>query len=103
MWSFQKVSERERFSSLFLFLVHEVKISMSVKEQIINLLQERFEAEEFNDCFIVEINHNNSKLEVFVDSDSTMNFEKCRILSRHLEKEIDEHGWLGEKYTLEVS
>lgn len=76
---------------------------MPVKEQILNLLKQKFEEEEFNDCFLVELNHNNAKLEVFVDSDSFINFEKCRKISRYLEKEIDENGWLGEKYILEVS
>ena len=76
---------------------------MPIKEQIVSLLNQKFEEEEFNDCFLVELNHNNSKLEVFVDSDSAINFEKCRRISRHLEKEIDENGWMGEKYTLEVS
>ncbi len=76
---------------------------MTVKEQIVNLLDEKLKEEEFSDCFLVEINHNNTKLEVFVDSDSNITFEKCRKISRHLEKHIDEKGWLGEKYTLEVS
>jgi ribosome maturation factor RimP len=76
---------------------------MPIQERIVSLLNQKFEEEEFSDCFLVEINHNNSKVEVFVDSDSFINFEKCRSISRHLEKEIDENGWLGERYTLEVS
>ena len=76
---------------------------MPIKEQITSLVEEIIKEEEFNDCFLVEVVHNNSKLEVFVDSDSYINFEKCRKISRHLEKHIDENGWLGEKYILEVS
>lgn len=76
---------------------------MEVREQIIELLKEKFQEEDFDDCFVVEVNQNNSKLEVFVDSDSNMTFQKCQKLSRYLEKHIDEKGWLGEKYVLEVS
>jgi len=68
------------------------------------LLEEKFKEEEFADCFLVatELGKKN-KLEIFVDSDSGMTFQKCRDLSRYLETFIDEEKWLGEKYTLEVS
>ena len=46
---------------------------------------------------------NGGKLEIFMDSDSSMTFQKCQRMSRHLEAHIDEAQWLGEKYTLEVS
>ncbi len=38
-----------------------------------------------------------------MDSDSGLTLEKCQRISRYLESHIDEEGWLGEKYTLEVS
>jgi ribosome maturation factor RimP len=76
---------------------------MEVREQIIALLEEKFQEEAFDDCFVVEVNQNNSKLEVFVDSDSNMTFQKCQKLSRYLEQHIEERGWMGEKYVLEVS
>ncbi len=76
-----------------------------ITSKIEQLLKDKFQEEEFIDCFIVEIkfNEKNNKLEVFVDSDSSMDFSKCRRISRYLESYIDEEGWLGEKYTLEVS
>ncbi|MFK8102193.1 MAG: ribosome assembly cofactor RimP [Saprospiraceae bacterium] len=75
-----------------------------IEEKIINLLEEKFQEENFQDCFVVDVNLNvNNKLEVFVDADSGITFEKCRKLSRYLEEFIDEEQWLGEKYTLEVS
>ena len=40
---------------------------------------------------------------VFIDSDSGFTFEKCQKISRYLESILDENGWLGEKYVLEVS
>ena len=74
-----------------------------VERKIEELLKEKFKEEEFSDCFVVEIQQNNSKVSVFVDSDSNITFEKCRKLSRYLETFIDENKWLGEKYTLDVS
>ncbi len=75
-----------------------------LEKKIEELLDEKFKEEEFADCFLVEVKlHEHKKLDVFVDSDSSMNFTKCRRLSRYLESFIDEEGWLGEKYVLEVS
>lgn len=78
---------------------------MDVTERITRLLEEKFTTDEaFADCFIVEINLKGGQhLDVFADSDSGMTFAKCQALSRHLEKHLDENGWLGEKYVLEVS
>lgn len=75
-----------------------------IEQNIQRLLEEKFQEEEFNDCFIVEIKfHQQNKLDVFIDSDSGITFTTCRRISRYLEAFIDEEGWLGEKYTLEVS
>jgi len=72
--------------------------------KIAKLVNEKFQAEGWEDCFLVEIKqHGNQKLDVFIDSDEGMTFEKCRKVSRHLEAVLDEKLWLGEKYTLEVS
>lgn len=63
-----------------------------------------FEAEEFQDCFIVELNvHGRSKLEVFIDADAGIDFNRCRRVSRYLEEEIEVQGWMDEKYTIDVS
>ncbi len=69
------------------------------------LLEEKFKEEEFQDCFLVEIKlaDGRNKLEVFVDSDTGIDYTKCRKLSRYLETYIDEGKWMGEKYILEVS
>jgi len=75
-----------------------------ISAQLTKLLEEKFQEEEFADCFIIEIKSlQNKRVEIYVDSDSGITFKKCQQLSRHLEAEIDEKGWLGEKYTLEVS
>lgn len=75
-----------------------------IEEKITDLLEELFTTEDFSDCFLVEVKLNaNRKLEVFMDCDNGVTFERCQKTSRYLEKYIDEEGWLGEKYILEVS
>lgn len=75
-----------------------------IEQKIPELLKEKFKEEEFSDFFLVDLNVGiNNKVEVFVDSDSSVTFEKCRKISRYLESFIDEEGWLGPKYILEVS
>ena len=74
-----------------------------MEETIANLLERLFTTEpEFSDCYLVDINHSNKKLEVFVDSDSRMPLEKCQRISRYLEAYLDEEKPLGESYILEV-
>ena len=87
--------------SLFLFTNFD-NVDLKVVEK---LLSEKFQEEEFQDCFLVEMEYSNkgNKLQVFIDSDSDFGFNKCRRISRHLESHFDEHQVLGEKYTLEVS
>lgn len=74
-----------------------------VERKIEKLLLEKFKEEEYSDCFIIEVMQNNKKLQIFIDSDSNIDFTKCRKISRYLEEYIDENNWLGEKYILEVS
>jgi len=67
-------------------------------------LSTRFEENDLLDCFLVVINVGKyDRVQVFIDSDSHLTLERCRKVSRYLEKQIEEKGWLGEKYTLEVS
>lgn len=76
-----------------------------IQNKIVKLLEERFLQDDLKDCFIIEIkeSRNGSKLEVFLESDSGLHFDKCRIISRYLEAEIEEHQLLPETYILEVS
>lgn len=78
---------------------------MELTERIAQLLEEKFATDEaLADCFTVEIElQPGNKLYVFVDSDSGINFGKCKSISRFLESHLDTNGWLGEKYLLEVS
>ncbi|NJC27676.1 ribosome maturation factor RimP [Neolewinella antarctica] len=73
-------------------------------EKITKLLENFIaENEEFGDAFVVDVHHTNTKVDIYVDSDSPMTFEKCRTLSRHIEAYLDAEQPLGEKYTLNVS
>jgi ribosome maturation factor RimP len=78
---------------------------MDLQEKIAALLEEKYASDEvFADTFTVEIELKpGNRLNVFIDSDSPMTFEKCQKLSRHLESHLDQNLWLTEKYTLEVS
>ena len=72
--------------------------------KINDLLDIKFAEEEFADCFLVELKlHANNKLEVFIDSDTGITFDRCRRISRYLEAYLDENVWQGQKYTLDVS
>lgn len=75
-----------------------------VEERIADLLEAKFAEEPYSDCFLIDLQlHANRKLEIFIDSDSGVTFEKCQSISRYLESYLDTEGWLGDTYTLEVS
>lgn len=75
-----------------------------MEEKIIDLLNIKFKEPEFEDCFFLGIKRHetNNKLEISIDSDTGVTFQNCQRISRYLETFIDENGWLGEKYVLEV-
>lgn len=75
-----------------------------VEEKIRDILEDFFTTPGFEDCFLVDINQSNTKLEVFIDCDGALTFEKCQRISRKLEKDyLDVELPLGESYTLDVS
>jgi ribosome maturation factor RimP len=73
------------------------------EKSLTDLINKGLESLEFNDTFLVEVVLGGSKVEVFLDSDEYISFEKCRKLSRWLESVFDENKYFGEKYILEVS
>ncbi|MCC6752515.1 MAG: hypothetical protein IT266_00880 [Saprospiraceae bacterium] len=73
------------------------------REEVQELLAEKFREESFRDCFLVALEHHGKTIRIFVDSDSGMTFEKCQRLSRYLERIFDEKAWFGIDYILEVS
>jgi len=74
-----------------------------IEDKIEKLIHQAINELEYTDCFLVELKMNNTKVEIFIDSDESVTFEKCRKISRKIEAVLDEKQWLGEKYTLEVS
>lgn len=67
-------------------------------------LTTKFTEDDYSDYYLVDIVvKKNSKVEVYIDSDSSLSIRNCQRISRHLEHLIEENGWLGEKYTLDVS
>jgi len=74
-----------------------------IENKIEKLIGKAINELEYTDCFLVDMKVNNTRVEIFIDSDDSMTFEKCRKISRKIEAVLDEKQWLGEKYTLEVS
>ncbi|MCB0650548.1 MAG: ribosome assembly cofactor RimP [Saprospiraceae bacterium] len=77
---------------------------MVIDKKISDLLEVKFSEEAFSTCFLIELKiHPGNKIEVFIDSDEGVSFSTCQQISRYLEHHIDENGWLGATYVLEVS
>lgn len=74
-----------------------------IEHKIEKLIEQAINELEYTDCFLVDLKVNNTRVEIFLDSDESVTFEKCRKISRKIEAVLDEEQWLGEKYTLEVS
>ena len=76
-----------------------------MEEKLLELLELKFKDEGFEDLFFVDMNFNeaNNKVEIFLDSDTQLTIRQCAKINRYLQFHIDEAGWLGEKYTLDVS
>jgi ribosome maturation factor RimP len=67
-------------------------------------IAEAFTTPGYQDCFLVELAVSAPrKIEVFMDADSGIDFDKCQFVSRFLEARLDAEGLFGEAYTLEVS
>jgi ribosome maturation factor RimP len=73
-------------------------------KNISRYVEDYLKANSWDDCFIVDVHTSPSgKIEVYLDCDTGISYEKCRKVSRHIESIIDETKEFGEKYTLEVS
>jgi ribosome maturation factor RimP len=80
-------------------------VELNIEQEVERLLAEKFGEPDFESLFLVEVKFNPTinKLEVFVDGDDGITIGECARLNRYLQVPIDENGWLGEKYTLDVS
>jgi ribosome maturation factor RimP len=65
-----------------------------IKEKLSYLLAEKFQEPEINHCFLLDISISaKQKVEVFIDSDTGVDFDVCRTVSRFLEGILDENKW----------
>ena len=72
--------------------------------QVAQWCGEILETEDFRDCMLVDVVvSGHHKIEVYLDSDTGMTFQKCQRFSRVLEGMIEASSQFGEKYVLEVS
>lgn len=101
MTIFAQITTRGQIVPSFLFK----GIQKELEKRITKLLEEKFKEEEFSSLFILDIKFDAGpkKLEVFLDGDHGLNLDHCARLNRYLQNAIDEAGWLGEKYFLDVS
>lgn len=78
---------------------------MELTERIGELLEEKYRSDElFAGCYTVEIELKpGNQLYIYADCDSGISLQMCQKLSRHVEHLLDENGWLGESYGIEVS
>ncbi len=77
---------------------------MKLTDTIRRLLAEKFESEDFADCFTVDVQlHPGNRLVVLVDCDTGLSVARCAQVSRYLEAYLDEAVWKDQKYVLEVS
>ncbi|HMQ06559.1 MAG TPA: hypothetical protein PKC30_04615 [Saprospiraceae bacterium] len=73
------------------------------KELLLGLVGEALESEDLHDCFLVDIQIQLPRIEIFIDSDEEVTFEKCKKISRHIENVLDAKQYFGDRYILEVS
>jgi ribosome maturation factor RimP len=86
------------------FVFQRIMKTTLVEKSVREALKRKFSEEEYEDCFVVEINiSKGNKVIAYIECDGPLTLRKCQTISRYLEKEIEENQWLGEKYTLEVS
>lgn len=77
---------------------------ITLTERLHTLLEEKFQEEDWSHLFVVDIKQLPSEMiQVFLDSDEAVTYEHCTKISRFLEQHIEENGWLGDRYTLDVS
>lgn len=79
-----------------------LKFMQEVKEKIGEWLKPALQDET---VFLVEVKVllNGKKIEVYLDSDAGIGIDQCAVISRQLEKNLDESGLVPENYVLEVS
>ena len=74
---------------------------VDLKTRIEHILADKLEE---SDSFVTKITVSpNYLIRVFIDGDKGITIGRCSEISKYLERELEENGWVPEKYTLEVS
>lgn len=68
-----------------------------------NLIETSLKELELEDTYLVNVKTKDNKIEVFLDSDTGIDFLKCQKVSRWLEAILDENKQFGDNYILDVS
>ena len=85
-----------------LFILQSPDTMEAVIEKLEGLIAEWLQHQP--DHFLVEVKWlPGNKVQVFMDAEKGIKIETCVEVSRYKENHIDDNGWLGEKYVLEVS
>ena len=75
-----------------------------IEHQIEAWVLEKIAEPDFADCFVLQISIGEGKqVEIILDADKGVTFEKCQKISRFVEKHLDETQVLGEDFGIEVS
>jgi ribosome maturation factor RimP len=75
-----------------------------LESQIEEIVLRKLNEPDFTDCFLMELNlSGKKKLEIIIDADGGVTFEKCQKISRYVENWLDTEGVMGDDYTIEVS
>lgn len=75
-----------------------------MEAQVAQWCSEILAHDEYLDCLLVDVVvSGRRKIEVYLDADTGITFERCQKISRMLEGMIEESGQFDEKYILEVS
>jgi ribosome maturation factor RimP len=74
-----------------------------IENQISEIVSAKLLEPGFEDYFLLDVKIQGKKVEVIIDSDSGVTFEKCRMVSRNLETILDEQNTFVNDYVLEVS
>ena len=73
------------------------------KPDLLELVSTAVAELKLDDVYPVDVHVSNSRIEVFLDSDEGITFQKCQQISRWLEAIFDADKRYGESYVLEVS
>ena len=77
---------------------------MGAENQIEEWVNAFLEQPEYDDCMLIDLTLSSSKkLEIFIDGDNGISYDKLRKISRHIESRLDETKLIGETYAIDVS